>query len=943
MALSRDIVIRMLGDASSAIAAQKAAADAAEVSVGAYRKAEREFAKQQAAEKAALSARRDAMKESGQNAVILGGVMLAAFGIAANAAMEFDKAMSAVGAASMASAEDMEKLRAAALEAGKSTAFSATEAAQAQTELAKAGLSTADILGGALTGALDLAAAGQMEVATAAEIAATALKVFGLSGADVPHVADLLAAGAGKAQGSVEDLSGALNQSALVAKNTGLSIEDTTGALALFASNGLLGSDAGTSFKTMLMSLNPRSDEAAGLMESLGLKAYDAQGNFVGLAEYADQLKTGLGGLSQEQRNSALQTIFGTDAIRAATILYQSGAKGVEDWTEKVNDAGFAQEQAAKLTDNLAGDLEKLGGSISTTLIEGGSQATGVLRWLTQAATGAVDSFGSLPGPLQGAAGGLIGVVGGGTLLLGLLGTIIPRIQEAREALEAMGPAGAKANTALGVIGKAGGGALAAAAGIGLLSAAYDAINPATEIVVADTQRLTGQLKGLAGSAVETSVALRRTGLDELIEQLGMTENKSFDLITSMGDLGKAASFTAPVFGLLEEQALHANDGFKQAEQSIKDTDSALSGMVNGGSAEAAAKAAVRLYEAWVAAGGTAQEFKEKFPDTVAALESYSSTSETVVSQTGEITTGMGEAAAASDILKEAFDRLNGVSLSNAQANVRWTETLAGVKVAAEDGSKSLDLNTLSGAQNAQQFIDATSRANEFSQTIADTQGLDKGRAALDSFRNALIDQAVKAGFSRESVEGLITSLFRVPEDTPTAVTLHDQATPGIGAVNSALDTINGKTSTVYVKTVTTEIVNKILNAQPIGPSVGTGGNPIGFPKIPPRASGGPVWANQTFLVGEEGPELVQFGASGYVTPADMTARAMAAAGSGVRVGSGSTVGSGGGAAIDYGRLAAAMRGGRTPTIHVDEWNSYEGTTPHENAEALAMLGRTRG
>lgn len=301
--------------------------------------------------------------------------------------VSFGSAMSGVSAATMATAGDLDRLREAALAAGQGTQYSATEAAQGITELAKAGVSTADIMGGGLAGALSLAAAGQLEVASAAQISATALSIFGLKGSEMSHVADLLAAGAGKAQGSVNDLSMALNQSALVAKNTGLSIEDTTGALALFASKGLLGSDAGTSFKTMLMSLNPRSAEAASLMDELGLHAYDASGKFVGLSAYAQQLKDSLSGLSQEQRNAALQTIFGTDAVRAATILYEAGAAGVEEWANNVNDSGYAAEQAARLTDNLAGDLDRLKGALENAFISGGGKADESLRKLVQQIT----------------------------------------------------------------------------------------------------------------------------------------------------------------------------------------------------------------------------------------------------------------------------------------------------------------------------------------------------------------------------------------------------------------------------------------------------------------------------------------------------------------------------------------------------------------------------
>ena len=249
----------------------------------------------------------------------------AAFAASATAAANFDQAMSFVEAATHETAGAMDDLRQAALDAGQQTAFSATEAAGAIEELAKAGVATTDILDGGLSGALDLAAAGGLEVADAAEIAATAMTQFRLEGTKVPHIADLLAAAAGKAQGSVEDISYALKQSGLVASQMGLSIEETTGTLAAFASAGLLGSDAGTSFRTMLLSLANPTKKSSELMKSLGIEAYDTNGQFVGMADLAGQLQKAFEGKTQAERDSALATIFGSDAIRAAAVLYAQG------------------------------------------------------------------------------------------------------------------------------------------------------------------------------------------------------------------------------------------------------------------------------------------------------------------------------------------------------------------------------------------------------------------------------------------------------------------------------------------------------------------------------------------------------------------------------------------------------------------------------------------
>jgi len=323
----------------------------------------------------------------GAAAGVAGAAVGIGIGLAVKKFADFDHAMSAVEASTGAAGAELEQLGQAALDSAEDTKFGATEAAQGIEALGKAGVSTGDIIGGGLAGALDLAAAGEIEVAAAAEVAAGAMTQFGLSGAKVPHIADLLAAAAGKAQGTVGDMAMAFKQSGLVASQMGLSIEETTGTLAAFASNALIGSDAGTSFRTMLLHLANPSGEAARLMDELGIAAYDSQGAFVGMESLAGQLQTALGGLSAAERDAALATIFGMDAVRGANVLYQQGAAGIADWTAKVDDAGFAAEQAATRTDNLKGDIEKLGGALESLAIGQAGGANSALRELVQTLT----------------------------------------------------------------------------------------------------------------------------------------------------------------------------------------------------------------------------------------------------------------------------------------------------------------------------------------------------------------------------------------------------------------------------------------------------------------------------------------------------------------------------------------------------------------------------
>lgn len=455
---------------------------------------------------------RKGFDEMGRTAGRVGLVAAAGLGVMALKAADFESAMSNVAAATHESEQNLNRLRDAAIEAGARTQFSATEAADAITELSKAGIATADILGpnGALNGALDLAAAGQLDVAQAAELTATALTQFQLDGGEAAHVADLLAAGAGKAQGEVQDMGLALSYAGVTAADLGVSIEETSGAIALFASNGIIGERAGTSLRGMLTAITSPSEIARKTMNNLGLSMFDAQGEFIGLAGVADQLQSNLAGLTEEERKAALGRIFGNETINAANILYREGAAGVQEWTNNVNDAGFAAETARIKTDNLRGDLERLGGALDTAFVSGGQGSQGFLRELTQGATSAVDAFNTMPASLQNVTTGLLAVtaITGGSLWFGA--KVINGIADARQAISDLGPAGQRAARGLSLATKG-----VAALTIGL--AAYQAGKEAFDIGIDDDEirRQTELIQARYGDDIQGQIA----AVTELIEE----------------------------------------------------------------------------------------------------------------------------------------------------------------------------------------------------------------------------------------------------------------------------------------------------------------------------------------------------------------------------------------------------------------------------------------
>jgi TP901 family phage tail tape measure protein len=485
-----------------------------------------------------------------RSALAMGGLAAAGLGVAIAKFADFDQAMSNVAATGSDARGSLEDLRDAALEAGASTVYSATEAANAIEELAKAGVSAKDVLSGGLDGALDLAAAGGIGVADAAGIAATALKTFNLEGGEMSHVADLLAAGAGKAMGSVGDLSAALNQSALIASNVGLSIEETTAGLAAFASQGLLGSDAGTSFKTMLLALNPTSAEAAELMKELKLEAYDQGGAFVGLSEYAGKLETALGGMSAEQQSATLKTIFGNDAYRAAAVLLDEGKRGIEDWTEAVDDQGYAAETAAERLNNLKGDLEALSGAFETGLINMGSAADGPLRSIVQDLTGLVDGFNALPIPAQQAAfwvgaAGAAALLAGGVYLVG-----VPKVAAYNAALATLGTTAQRTGRLLAAAGK----------GVGIAAGVAVGVTAASDALVGYARELRGTDEAIAKATTTNQSFLE--SMDDVNKTTGTTA-ESIKLALNAIDTGDT-------FGAVGYDVLSLRDGLTEVQKGFE-------------------------------------------------------------------------------------------------------------------------------------------------------------------------------------------------------------------------------------------------------------------------------------------------------------------------------------------------------------------------------------
>lgn len=742
------------------------------------------------------------MQELSQGAGVVGVAMIGMAAYAVKAFMDFDKQMSAVAAATGATGATLDALTASALAAGAATKFSALEAAQGQEALAKAGVSTADILGGALTGALDLAAAGELGVGQAAEIAATAMTQFGLKGAQVPHIADLLAAAAGKAQGEVADMGQALKFVGPLAHQMGISIEETTGSIAMLASNGILGSEAGTQLRGVLMSLTAPSGIAAREMQRLGINVYDAQGKFVGFDGVAGQLQSRLGGLTEANRNEALGRIFGNEQIVAARLLYAGGAQAVTDWTNKVNDSGYAAEQAARKTDNLAGDLERLKGSFETGLIKAGSGANGALRGMTQAADNVLGSFLRLPAPLQQTATWLTAGVGAALAAAGAYGALAPKLKVATDALDGMGAAGQKTHGVLAAVGKAAG---VAAAVFTASSVAAEMFGRPVELTAGSVQRLARSLEDFAraGQTSGKTAEILGANLSTFGQDVEVLNGGFNGFMTGVGKAAEALSF-----GLVTS--------IQDSETRLSALDGALSQMVASGSMDAAAQAFNRLATEAGRHGVSMDELNAGLPMYREAVAAAGEAANGAAGPTGALagqTAALNQAAiaakAAIDQFKASVDAMNGGNIAADQSSIAFSAALVDLraKLVASGGATSLVAGKAGDARLA--FIGAAQAAVTNAAAMG-TQANSAGvaQAALARTRVALINAAVAAGMSRAEAVRLADAYLRMPPVVTTRVNA-----PGLGgalgsanAYEHALNALDGRVVTTYVQTVVDDV-----------------------------------------------------------------------------------------------------------------------------------------
>jgi TP901 family phage tail tape measure protein len=328
---------------------------------------------------------------------------------AIKASSDFDSAMRLVSARGDITGADLAKLKAQAEDLGAKTQFSSKQAAEGMAELAGAGFKTSEVFA-AMPGIMNLAAASGSSVGDAAKVTKDILGQFGISATDTGRAVDVLTKAGNLSSGTLGEMASSLKYVGPVAHDAGLSLEETSAALVLLDKAGIRGEQAGTSLRSMLLSLQGPTDAAQKIMTQYGISVKDAGGNMLRLPQILDNLHAGLEKIpGTADKAAALVKIFGENAVTAASGIIKQGSPALVQLTKDILNAGGESERTATVMNSgLGGALEKMKGSIETASQKIGDAfapqliaLTGMLESTANKVAEFAGWFAKLPEPVQ--------------------------------------------------------------------------------------------------------------------------------------------------------------------------------------------------------------------------------------------------------------------------------------------------------------------------------------------------------------------------------------------------------------------------------------------------------------------------------------------------------------------------------------------------------------
>lgn len=359
---------------------------------------------------------------------------------AAKVGGDFEAQMSRVKAISGATGDTFEQMKQQAIDLGAKTAFSAKESAAGMENLASAGFSAQEIMK-AMPGLLDLAAVSGGDVALASENTATALRGFGLEASEAGHVADVFARAAADTNAEVGDMGEALKYVAPVANSMGISLEETAAAIGIMSDAGIKGSQAGTTLRGALSRLARPTKAMQDTMDNLGVSFYDADGKMKPLKTQVELLKKAFEGLTPEQQQNALVTLYGQESLSGMMALIDKGPDSLGKLTKSLKDSdGAADDMARTMQDNMNSSIEQMFGAFESAAIVIQKILAPSIKKVADAISGLVEKFVSAPESTQKlvvAIGAIVASIGPLLLIFGQVVVTLQRVKVGFTAIQA--------------------------------------------------------------------------------------------------------------------------------------------------------------------------------------------------------------------------------------------------------------------------------------------------------------------------------------------------------------------------------------------------------------------------------------------------------------------------------------------------------------------------
>lgn len=311
-------------------------------------------------------------------------------------AADFDDSMREVQAIGGGTEATFKKLSDAAMEAGKTTRYTATESGQALKYMALAGWDAEKSIS-ALPGVLNTAAAAGMDLASASDIMTDTMSAFKIEASDANMVADMFAKTQSKANTSVLQLGEAMKYVAADANASNQSLSTTNTMLGIFADQGVKGSQAGTTLSAMFRDMKAKAKDGSIAIGDMNVALYDADGNMRDMVDIMSDVARATVGMTGEQRDFAMSQIFSERSIRGANMAIAAGEERMKYLrSEIVNSTGKAQEMADVMEGGIGGSMRKLRSAAEGLAIQMGNHLIPVMENIITNVSAVIDYFSSM-------------------------------------------------------------------------------------------------------------------------------------------------------------------------------------------------------------------------------------------------------------------------------------------------------------------------------------------------------------------------------------------------------------------------------------------------------------------------------------------------------------------------------------------------------------------